>query len=300
MPALPAELLDPQQLRQACAGDDAPIAPLREACVNAQQWLDSEFSSGLGIEELIHLRAAFVDELLGCIWERFDWGASRIALAAVGGYGRGELHPHSDIDLLVLIDDQTEPCQSQIEQFLRLLWDVKLDIGHAVRTAAECRQDAGADITVVTSLMESRLIRGSQSLLDDMRGGTGVENMWPSADFFRAKWDEQRARHGKYADTEYNLEPNVKSSPGGLRDIQTIGWIALRQYGVNDPRALKELGFLTGDELDILINGRNFLWRVRYALHMISGREEDRLLFDHQRELAGLFGYEDSDMRLAV
>jgi len=300
MSALPAELLDTGDLRRACAERSHPIEPLRRACDKAHLYLDERFHQGDDIEELIRLRARFVDELLSVVWDSFDWDESRIVLAAVGGYGRGELHPRSDIDLLILMSEDAAEFQPRIEQFVTLLWDIKLDIGHSVRTPAECLAAATEDITVVTTLMESRLLRGSETLLEEMRKTVGPDRIWPSPEFFRAKWDEQRARHAKYADTEYNLEPNVKGSPGGLRDIQTIAWIALRHYGVNDPRGLQELGFLTADELDIFINGRNFLWRVRYALHMITGREEDRLLFDHQRELAGLFGYSDSDMRLAV
>ena len=297
---VPRQLLDPQELQRACSGNDHPIPVLRKACDHAQAWLHAQFSKDRDIEELIQLRAAFVDKLLGNIWDNIDWGDGSISLAAVGGYGRGELHPHSDIDLLILVDGDPAEYQSPIEQFITLLWDIKLDIGHSVRTLADCLEAATADITVVSALMESRLIRGEETQLATMRTTIGTEHIWPSADFFRAKWEEQRQRHSKYADTEYNLEPNVKGSPGGLRDLQTIGWIALRHYGTNDPKALQELGFLTEDELSILLHGRNFLWRVRYALHMVTGREEDRLLFEHQRELAGMFGYKDSDMRLAV
>jgi [protein-PII] uridylyltransferase len=297
---VPEQLLDRVQLQQAFAEQSPAISVLRDTCNNAQAWLDEEFRGERNIEELIELRAAYIDELLGSIWDSIDWGDGSITLAAVGGYGRGELHPHSDIDLLLLVDGDSADYQSQVEQFITLLWDIKLDIGHSVRTLGDCLEAATADITVVSTLMESRLIRGDETQLASMRATISTEQIWPSADFFRAKWEEQSRRHSKYADTEYNLEPNVKGSPGGLRDIQTIGWIALRHYGTNDPKALQKLGFLTEDELSILINGRNFLWRVRYALHMITGREEDRLLFEHQRELAGMFGFKDSDMRLAV
>jgi len=300
MPELHPALVDPELLRKNCSNSDNPIATLKSACEQARLYLDQEFHDGRDIEDLIQLRAAFVDELLSCIWDRFCWDGCDIALIAVGGYGRGELHPHSDIDLLILVEGDAVNYQSQVEQFITLLWDVKLDIGHSVRTLEQCRQTATDDITAVTALMESRLIRGTENLLHAMQDIISPDKMWPSAEFFRAKWQEQGLRHTKYADTEYNLEPNVKGSPGGLRDIQMIAWIALRQFGLSDPAALQKLNFLTEDELDILIRGRNFLWRVRYALHMIAGREEDRLLFDHQRELAGMFGYEDSNIRLAV
>jgi [protein-PII] uridylyltransferase len=297
---VPPGLFDAASLKRACRESPDKLGLYRRACKEAQTWLDSAFRSGEDIERLIHLRSGFIDQLLETIWEQFDWHGAQLSLVAVGGYGRGELHPHSDIDLLILTGRDCDQCKHSIEAFIALLWDIKLNIGHSVRNLEQCIETARNDITVVTTLAESRLITGSSSLLKAMQTSIQPDKMWPSDSFYRAKLEEQRERHSKYADTEYNLEPNVKSSPGGLRDIQTIAWIALRQYGENNPEGLAELGFLTADELDILINGRNFLWRVRYALHMLNGREEDRLLFDHQRELAVLFGYEDSDMRLAV
>ncbi len=300
MNACPGELLDPAALAEACAVVDSPVSTLRAACERANDWLNREFRDGRDIGELLQLRAAAIDEVMRLLWARFAWGESRIALVAVGGYGRGELHPASDIDLLILVDDDAEDQHTAIEGFVTQLWDIKLDIGHSVRSVAECVAAAGSDITVCTTLMEARLIVGSEQLFQQMTTAIEADQRWDSAAFFRAKWDEQVERHAKYADTEYNLEPNVKGSPGGLRDIQTISWIALRQFGTGDPESLKDLGFLTEDELNILLRGREFLWRVRWALHMITGREENRLLFDYQRELAGLFGYQDSDIRLAV
>jgi [protein-PII] uridylyltransferase len=297
---LPTELFDRDAFIAQCADSPNPISACRDACEHAAAFLDKAFRAGENAGGLIQLRARFIDAMLDCLWQRFDWGDANLALVAVGGYGRGALHPHSDVDLLILLDGDCEPQQPLIEQFVTLLWDIKLDIGHSVRTVAQCVESAEKDIATLTTMMESRLIAGSPALLDAMTAAIQPERLWPSDDFFRAKWQEQRARHSKYADTEYNLEPNVKSSPGGLRDIQTIGWIAMRHFGESSPEALEQLGFLTGDELSILINGRDFLWRVRYALHMITGREEDRLLFDHQRELATVFGYEDSDATLAV
>ena len=300
MAALASALFDAAALRADIDAAGSAIAPLRAAHRQARDYLDKQFRQEQDIVELVGLRARFMDALLSCAWEQFDWSDREVTLAAVGGYGRAELHPHSDIDLLILVNEPDARLLEQISQFITLLWDIKLDVGHSVRSSAECREKAGENITVVTTLMESRLICGCEQLLLDMRAGIGPDKLWPSADFFRAKWEEQKGRHAKYADTEYNLEPDVKSSPGGLRDIQMIGWIALRHFGYSEPRVLLEMGFLTEDEFDTLINGRNFLWRVRYALHMLNQREEDRLLFDHQRKLARLFGYEDSDIRLAV
>ncbi|MFP5345067.1 MAG: [protein-PII] uridylyltransferase, partial [Gammaproteobacteria bacterium] len=133
-----------------------------------------------------------------------------------------------------------------------------------------------------------------------MRAALAPESLWPPGEFFKAKWEEQARRHHKYHDTAYNLEPNVKDGPGGLRDIQTITWVALRHFGSAHLHDLTAHGFLTGSELGLLQEGRSFLWRIRYALHLSAGRREDRLLFDYQRALAAQFGYHDTPQQLAV
>ena len=281
----------------------APAAELlsvgKTALQTASESFNGAFVDGTDVAQLIRARAHFIDELLGALWDRQDWQRADIALVAVGGYGRGELHPHSDIDILIMRGPGSDDCLSRIESFLQSLWDLGLDIGHSVRDVAECVAAAAADITVLTNLMEARVIRGSAALMDAVRAGTAPSAMWPSSEFFEAKLEEQQNRHAKYADTEYNLEPNIKGSPGGLRDLQVIGWIAERYYGVESLEALDTEEFLSPDEMQTLKEGRNFMWRVRYALHMIAGREEDRLLFDHQRVLAQMWGYEDGD-NLAV
>ena len=295
---LPGALFDPAVFKKQLE-DDSSIACCKPAIANASQYLDSLFHQGTKASQLIALRAMFMDALLGALWDKQDWRGAQLSLVAVGGYGRGELHPHSDIDLLVLLGDRAQECSEELEKFLTLLWDIGLNIGHSVRTVDQCADVAKDDITIVTNLMEARVIRGSSSLMEAVRQATNTEKMWPSAEFFRAKLEEQKSRHAKFADTEYNLEPNVKSSPGGLRDLQIIGWIAERHFGVESLEDLSIDKFLNPDEMEILIRGREFMWRVRYALHMITGREEDRLLFDHQRELAKLWGFEDGD-KLAV
>src|SRR5690606_31042096 len=264
--------------------------------------LDARFLAGRDIRRLVEDRAWFVDQILRAAWQRFDWNEDAdIALVAVGGYGRGELHPYSDIDLLSLLDDSDrEIFREAIEGFLTLLWDIGLEVGQSVRSVAECAEEARADLTVVTNLMESRTIAGPEHLRQDMLKVTSPNEMWPSKEFFLAKRNEQRARHSKYNNTEYNLEPNVKGSPGGLRDIQTILWIARRQFGTLNLNAIVDQGFLTEGENSLLISAQAFLRRVRYGLHMLAGRAEDRLLFDHQRSLAALLGYEDNDAKLAI
>lgn len=272
---------------------------LKQSLQDAAQVLDDEFRDGRNAGELLQERARLIDDVLSFAWRYLNLPEQQIALIAVGGYGRGELHPHSDIDLLVLRGAGGAEESQRLEGFLTLLWDLGLQIGHSVRSVDECIAQAAADVTVLTNLIESRLLIGSEALLLGVREGISAKNMWPAADFFGAKVTEQEARHAKYADTEYSLEPNVKGSPGGLRDLQLIGWLAQRHFGWRTARELTDNAFLTEAEATTIVHGQEFLWRVRYALHMITGREEDRLLFDHQRELAALWGFVDGD-KLAV
>ncbi|MEH6587726.1 MAG: [protein-PII] uridylyltransferase [Halioglobus sp.] len=296
--SLPRDLFDTEAFL-AGLKDGQALEACKQAIAETTEVLHQRFRDGAETGLLLRQRAAFIDALLGSLWDQHNWESEDLALVAVGGYGRGELHPHSDVDILLLLGERCSGAERQLESFLTLLWDIGLDIGHSVRTVAECVEKAQADITVLTNLMEARVLRGPEQLMGEVRRLTGPKEMWPSPEFYRAKLEEQRQRHTKFADTEYNLEPNVKSSPGGLRDLQIIGWIAERHFGVESLDRLTAEEFLNPEEMDALKREREFMWKVRYALHMISGREEDRLLFDHQRSLAELWGLEDGD-KLAV
>ncbi|MBD2838162.1 [protein-PII] uridylyltransferase [Pseudomonas sp. JM0905a] len=302
MPQVDPELFDRGQFQAELALKSSPIAAFKKAIRQAREVLDNRFASGRDIRRLVEDRAWFVDQILRAAWGRFGWSEDAdIALLAVGGYGRGELHPFSDIDLLILLDSADhEVFREPIEGFLTLLWDIGLEVGQSVRSVAECAEEAQADLTVVTNLMESRTIAGPEHLRQRMLEVTSPEQMWPSKHFFLAKRNEQKARHAKYNDTEYNLEPNVKGSPGGLRDIQTILWVARRQFGSLNLHGLVQQGFLMESECSMLASSQEFLWKVRYALHMLAGRAEDRLLFDHQRKIASLLGFEDGDGKLGI
>ncbi len=245
MPQVDPELFDRGQFQAELALKASPIAAFKKAIRQAREVLDGRFRSGREIRRLIEDRAWFVDNILQKAWEQFNWSEDAdIALVAVGGYGRGELHPFSDIDLLILLDSADhEVFRDSIERFLTLLWDIGLEVGQSVRSVDECAVEARADLTVITNLMESRTIAGPERLRQRMLDVTSTAHMWPSKDFFLAKRAEQKARHHKYNDTEYNLEPNVKGSPGGLRDIQTILWVARREYGTLNLRALAGEGF---------------------------------------------------------
>lgn len=302
--AVPADVFDPAAFGAELDGESHPgkrLQLFKAALERTRRHLDEAFKRGDDIRDLVHARAQVVDELLRCAWQRHPMPDQQASLIAVGGYGRGELHPFSDIDLLILLPETADDRYSaSMESFVTFLWDLNLQIGHSVRTVAQCREAAADDITVATNLMESRVLAGPDELFNAMLAATGPDRIWPSHAFFRAKWDEQIERHRKFGNTEYNLEPNVKSSPGGLRDIQMIGWVTKRHFGTRQFEELVERNFLSGEELTMLVGGLDFLWRVRYGLHLLAGREEDRLLFDHQRTLAKMFGFEDDSNRLAV
>ncbi len=295
------ELLDTRALDQAIAEGQAPMTVFRQALKTAQQILIERYEAGRVATELVPARAAVVDIILRRAWQLYLPADSEdIALLAVGGYGRGELHPASDIDLLILLQGDDAPFREGITDFLTFLWDIGLEVGQSVRNVEECVSEATGDITIATNIQESRLLIGAESLYQRQQALCSADRIWPGPAYFKAKLAEQVKRHLKYHETAYNLEPNVKESPGGLRDIQMIGWVAKRHYGVDTLSELVDHGFLTAEEYRTLHEGQAFLWQVRFGLHVLAKRREDRLLFDHQRSLAQHFGYRDKPGKLAV
>lgn len=277
-----------------------PVSVFRNALSAAKNHFDNRFLEGGEARALVQENAQFADIILHYAWHQQTWD-DNISLIAVGGYGRGELHPHSDIDLLILMHrNKAEHFRERIEKFLAFLWDIQLQIGHSVRSISQCVVEAKADITVATNIMETRLICGNPSLHNTLLEKTGPNKLWPSAKFYSGKIDEQKKRHRKHDDTEYNLEPNIKEAPGGLRDIQLINWTAKRHFDVHRRSLLVHKGFLSEEEYLTLRRDEDFLWRVRYGLHYVAERGEERLLFDYQRKLATLLGYTDSNGKLAV
>ena len=242
---------------------------------------------------------SLVDELVLDAWQQHLSAHNDVALFAVGGYGRRELHPGSDIDLLVLAATQ-KSCANPLRTFLRDVFDLNLEVGHSVRDVKGCLQQARADITVATALLERRVMAGDMTLVRKLDEKLKPDRVGSADEFFRAKYEEQTQRHDNYLDTDYNLEPNVKTSPGGLRDIHTALWICLRQFATTDTEQLVALGVLTDQERRWLEDGRRFLWWVRFGLHLIVGRKEDQLRFAHQRELAQRLGFVDTDAKSGV
>ncbi len=296
------QLFSHDKFEETLKQEKSPLPAYRQALKSANDALREHFLGGTPVTLLVQERAHVIDVLLIRAWKHFfqtdDPGS---ALVAVGGYGRGELHPASDIDLLILIKpDSHDYFQNAIEKFLAFMWDLGLEIGHSVRTVDECIENASQDITVITNLMESRLLIGDQPLYEEMRTGTSADNIWPVDRFFSAKLQEQDKRHQKYHDTAYNLEPNVKEGPGGLRDIQNIAWVAKRHFGATSLQDLVKHQFLTEQEYQDLNTGQTFLWKVRFALHIHTKRGENRLLFDYQTVLAEMFAYQDDEHHRAV
>jgi [protein-PII] uridylyltransferase len=290
------------ELDEALAASGSPLEVFKQRLKQGKQILGQQFENGTGAPVLIRARSWQIDKVLMRAWARFmgaDTGHA--TLVAVGGYGRSELMPGSDVDLLILLpDDENNRFDAQITELLTFLWDIGLEVGHSVRTIQDCIEQSLADVTVVTNLMEARLLAGSEELFRRMQESTAPAEIWDSRAFFEVKNTEQRSRYKKFHNSAYNLEPNIKEGPGGLRDIQMIAWVANRHFGTASLEQMVDRGFLTRKEYETLVEGRDLLWNIRFALHMLTGRGEDRLLFDYQRTLASTFGFHDDDNRLGV
>ncbi len=296
-PTLVPRLFDAARLQNP----ELSTADYRELLKDAHQQLQTEFDNGTCIRLLVSARAEAVDDILRHLWNAAGFNTQgELALLAVGGYGRGELHPYSDIDVLILHNLPALPAglQDAVSAFIARLWDLGLDIGSSVRSMEECVEGVGEDITIATNLLEVRTLCGPDSLRQTLLRLT--RSLWTGIAFFEAKKEEQLERHAKHNFTEYNLEPDLKNAPGGLRDIQTIAWVAKRHFDATTLYDLVNHGFLTEFEYRQLMEGEAFLWRVRFLLHMLARRNENRLLFDYQKTLANLLGYTDSNANRAV
>ena len=275
-----------KQLTATSLSNTPSVAECKNYLAEVSTILDKCFDDSLSIKDILTGRATAIDELLTRLWHAtLKDEADTAALIAVGGYGRAELHPFSDIDLLILTQKErkvSKVFKEALELFITALWDLGLDIGHSVRDLKMCKKMAKDDVTVMTNLIESRQITGNEELYSELNDLIHAKGLWPSTDFYRAKYREQQEQHEKFRKASYALEPNIKKSPGSLRDIQLIAWVTKRHYGVVSLNELVEERFLTEHEYQTLVACENYLWRLRFALHQVAGRGEDRLLFDYQ------------------
>ncbi len=255
--------------------------------------LKSTFLADGDVRSLLTGHCRLVDHVLQSIWQAAGL-ASDYALIAVGGYGRGELFPFSDIDLLILSGHQTQAPES-IEQLIGTLWDVGLEVGHSVRTVEECIAESGADITVQTTLREARLLAGSPATFRVLN--TRLAANHDTQNFYTTKREEQRKRHLRFNETSYSLEPNLKESPGGLRDLQNILWLTNSAQQGGDWNALADADLITRHEARQIRRHEHFLKELRVRLHYLANRREDRLLFDFQTALAEEMGLQSKGQK---
>ncbi|ALN80074.1 [protein-PII] uridylyltransferase [Lysobacter antibioticus] len=278
----------PAAIRAALSAVDAALA----------QRFDSDPDAD--IDRLLRARTDAVDAQVRAAWQACIDEAAPLALFAVGGYGRGELFPQSDIDLLVLADSQAQTAQAeQLGCFFASLWDAGLPVGHAVRSAEQCTE-AAADLSVLTAMLEARPLAAGAVAQMALQAAISPSQVWPAREFFIAKREELRLRHARYGDTADNLEPNLKEGPGGMRDVQTLHWMALRIIGTSDLESLVSIGQLGPDELTTLERERRTLSRLRFGLHLVARKREERLRFDYQKLLAERLGHVDNADNLAV
>lgn len=269
----------------------------RQRLQTEQAVLKARFAEDANTSRLLKQHSKLVDILLQDIW-RTARISKDVCLIAVGGYGRGELFPYSDIDLLILLPEQASAEINQsIASLIGLFWDIGLAVGHSVRSLSECSEEAAKDATVQTNLLEARYLSGDRQLYRQLEVLLG--DLIKPADFFQAKMQEQRQRHARFNDTAYNLEPNIKESPGGLRDLQNVLWIA-RSLGLgHDWLSLVKNGLITQSEARQIRRHERHLQMLRTRLHYLANRREDRLVFDFQNDLAKSLGFANTARRRA-
>ena len=249
--------------------------------------------SRYSIFELIENRSDFYDALLIQLWQEMELSEQLgISLIAVGGYGRREMFPLSDLDFLILVEQTPSPkIEEKITQFIQFLWDCGFEVGNSVRTLEQCESEGKQDITIATNLLEARFLTGNRPHFDALNELVKNADFWSKEDFFNAKVQEQIERYQRYHNTAYNLEPDIKYSPGGLRDLHLLYWVALRHSGALTLEAILQSGFIYPQEYQQLQESRTFLFKVRFALHLILKRYDNRLLFDRQIKVSELLGF---------
>jgi len=300
-PRLPEAPRLPPAMPRSGVSAQARLA-LRQLLGDNERELADAFRQRADAGALARIRAQAVEHVVVHVWRSCVGDPADCALFAVGGFGRGLLFPYSDVDLFVLIEPGALTRHARVlEAFFACLWDVGLKPGHAVREIGECRELAAADATVFTNLLDARRLAGKAELGTVLDKLVEEPGLWPPAEYLRAKLAEQADRHARYNDTTYNLEPNIKDGPGGLRTLDLLRWLGRRITRAADFDAMATQGLLDPTEHAALDRSETTLRRYRYALHLTAGRAEERLLFDYQRTLATGLGYRDEhEKNLAV
>jgi [protein-PII] uridylyltransferase len=289
---------------EATPDRNAVVALLRDALGRGRAEIRARFEGGGSAAHCIAEQCFLIDQLIRTL---FDFAAEyvypianptegeKMAVVAVGGYGRGEMAPYSDVDLLFLLPYKRTPHTEQlVEYLLYLMWDLRLKVGHSVRSVDESLRYAKSDLTIRTALLESRYIWGEQALFTELK--TRFDNeiaRGTAAQFIEQKLAERDARHKRVGDSRYQLEPNIKEGKGGLRDLHTLYWLAKYIYRIDDVAKLVDLKVLSEDESQRFARAQEFLWTVRCHLHYLAGRAEEHLTFDMQTRIGERMGYRD-------
>jgi [protein-PII] uridylyltransferase len=303
--ALGEQLASIAALPGVASGDRRPLVGiLKTALASGYDEIRRRFEAGAGGEQAVREHCFLMDQLIRSLHDfatthvfplANPTAAERLAIVAVGGYGRGELAPHSDVDLLFLLPYKLTPHAEQIIEYtLYTLWDLGFKVGQATRSVEESLRQARADMTIRTAMLEARYVWGDEKVFDELKRRFEAEIIKDTAaEFVQAKLAERDARHQRLGDSRYHVEPNVKEGKGGLRDLHTLFWLAKYIYRVDDVGKLVELGVLSDDEATRFHRAQTFLWAVRCHLHYLTGRPEERLTFDVQVEMARRMGYTD-------
>ena len=303
MAALPRQTIDKATSHSTRPAKDASqvagyesIADLRESLRNDRLALENDFLQHGNASHLLSVHSKLIDRYLSKVWQQLAM-PKNVAMIAVGGYGRGELYPRSDIDLLILLyAEPDEALQQKLRDLVSELWDIGLEVGHSIRTIAQCLKES-SDITVQTNLLEMRLLNGDARLFGELKNV--LHQYLDPQQFFLAKLKEQHQRHARFLDADFNLEPNLKESPGGLRDLQTITWIARAANLGTRWNELARAGLITPAEARQIAKHDALLQTLRTRLHYLAKRREDRLIFDFQTPLAEQMGITASANRRA-
>ena len=280
------------------------VAPLKVALTAGRAEIRRRFEATGDGAATIREQCFLIDQLIRALFDLVTQviyplpnptSGERLAIIAVGGYGRGELAPYSDIDLLFLLPYKRTPHTEQVvEYLLYLLWDLGLKIGQSTRSVDECLRQAKSDLTIRTALLEARYLWGDQALFNEFKKRFDSDIVKGSAaQFVASKLAERDARHKRLGDSRYQLEPNIKEGKGGLRDLHTLFWIAKYIYRTDDVGKLVDLGVLSAEESQRFDRAQKFLWTVRCHIHYLAGRAEERLTFDLQTEIGRRMGYTD-------